>query len=152
MKKIKSSILPFLLLFMSFEGYSKIKHLKFFSQGDASREILSMAIPVPHTSLPEKMLLAGSRMNGEGREQAFLKIEHFPQGPSTHLGETLDLNKNLQFSEITHVCWDETGEFLFAAGNFVGSIDFGGSGILHMDPTISQESESHFSCQIWAGK
>ena len=127
---------------MSLEGYAKIKHLKFFSQGDASREILSMAIPVPHTSLPEKMLLAGSKMNGEGREQAFLKIEHFPQDPSTHLGETVDLNKNLQFSEITHVCWDETGEFLFAAGNFVGSIDFGGSGILHMDPTISQESES----------
>jgi len=79
-----------------------------------------------------------------GREgsRLFLKIEHFPQDPSTHLGETVDLNKNLQFSEITHVCWDETGEFLFAAGNFVGSIDFGGSGIMHMDPTISQESES----------
>ena len=81
--------------------------------------------------------------NEWGRKGAgLLKIEHFPQGPSTHLGETVDLNKNLQFSEITHVCWDETGEFLFAAGNFVGSIDFGGSGIMHMDPTISQESKS----------
>ena len=142
MKKIKSSFLLLVAIVFSFEGQAKLKHTKFFSNTDASREIPSMAIPVPHSSLPEKILLAGSKMNGEGREQAFLKIEHFPQDPSTHLGETVDLNKNLQFSEITHVCWDETGEFLFAAGNFVGSIDFGGSGIMHMDPTISQESES----------
>ena len=142
MKKIKSSFLLLVAIVFSFEGQAKLKHTKFFSNTDASREIPSMAIPVPHSSLPEKILLAGSKLNGEGREQAFLKIEHFPQDPSTHLGETVDLNKNLQFSEITHVCWDETGEFLFAAGNFVGSIDFGGSGIMHMDPTISQESES----------
>ena len=142
MKTIKSSFLLLVAILFSFEGQAKLKHTKFFSNTDASREIPSMAIPVPHSSLPEKILLAGSKMNGEGREQAFLKIEHFPQDPSTHLGETVDLNKNLQFSEITHVCWDETGEFLFAAGNFVGSIDFGGSGIMHMDPTISQESES----------
>jgi hypothetical protein len=80
MKTIKSSFLLLVAILFSFEGQAKLKHTNFFSNTDASREIPSMAIPVPHSSLPEKILLAGSKMNGEGREQAFLKIEHFPQG------------------------------------------------------------------------
>ena len=63
MKTIKSSFLLLVAILFSFEGQAKLKHTNFFSNTDASREIPSMAIPVPHSSLPEKITCGGTNIS-----------------------------------------------------------------------------------------
>ena len=126
MKNTSSILLVVQFFFVSVllgtESDANLTALPIQSVGQTEMEVPSMASMNPKKS--NLTAIVGSQTGEDGVENAFIKTLSVEKNNEPKFAELVDESGKSQFSEATHLAWNQTGTILYVTGHYVGSIQF----------------------------
>ena len=126
MKNTSSILLVVQFFFVSVllgtESDANLTALTIQSVGQTEMEVPSMASKNPKK--PNLTAIVGSKTGEDGVEKAFIKTLSVEKNNEPKFVELVDESGKSQFSEATHLTWNQTGTTLYVTGHYVGSIQF----------------------------